>query len=261
MNDSKTLKKALIHTLVTINLTTALILTLNFDSLGFIILFNIICGNIVASLCVYLILEKSIRKNQLRKARLEVGRAVSQTPKERLDLIQKCIDNHEYATALKLIGDYAMEDYKDLIENQKLPYVLAVILGRYRKTCMEESIEFRIQTEEPFEVNNLKMNYSVNIIGNLVDNAIDEVRTLKGERFIGISISSLGNDQIRIAVSNSIKRNVDLEKIFKPGYTTKKAANHGKRGFGLSLVSELVEEQGGEIKVTLTDYITFEVIL
>lgn len=261
MNDPKIVEKALIHTLIAINLTTLLIIALNFSALSIIILFNIICGNIAASLCIYAFYDSRLRKERMNKEKSESQNAPQETSKDRLTIIQKYIDQQDYATALKLIGDYAMEDYRDLIEEKHLPYVIAVILGRYRKTCLMEDIDFHIQTEDPFTVNHLKMNYAVNIIGNLIDNAIDEVKDIKGERFIGITIGTVNQDQMRITVTNSYKRKIDVNKIFKPGYTTKKAANHGKRGFGLSLVSELVQEQGGNLLVTQSDYITFEVII
>lgn len=182
--------------------------------------------------------------------------------REKLEAIQHHIDQGDFVSALNLISDYAMADYKDLIDDYKLPYVMAVILGRYRKICREECINFEIQLPKTIQFNTDKMNFFVNIVGNLLDNAYDEVRAHKKDRIIIIQFEAESGERIAVRVFNPIRhKDIAVDKIFQPGYSTKKGTQKQDRGYGLSLVEELVCEQKGELHVYVQDMICFEVIL
>lgn len=73
------------------------------------------------------------------------------------------------------------------------------------------------------------------IIGVFIDNAIEEVQLLR-KKLINIDIY-VDNDSINIRVSNNYKGNINIEKIFESGYTTKSEGH----GFGLSMVKKIVE--------------------
>ena len=83
-----------------------------------------------------------------------------------------------------------------------------------------------------------KMNYDIcRIAGIIIDNAIEEtLKFNKKER--EIIISMYVDDMFIIEVSNRIKDDVDLSKIYEKGYTSKEKGH----GYGLSLLKKIVEE-------------------
>ena len=72
------------------------------------------------------------------------------------------------------------------------------------------------------------------IIGVFIDNAIDEVKSLKSKN-IKISLY-LENEKLNIKVSNNYKGKIDINRISDEGYTTKGEGH----GYGLSLVKNIV---------------------
>ncbi|MCL5046404.1 MAG: sensor histidine kinase [Actinobacteria bacterium] len=86
------------------------------------------------------------------------------------------------------------------------------------------------------------------ILGNLLENAMDAVETVRlGRREVYCLVRGDAAG-IRIVVRDNgpgIPPEI-LDRIFEPGFTTKGEAN---RGIGLALVKGLVEGAGGEIKV------------
>ncbi|MEM9133965.1 MAG: sensor histidine kinase [Actinomycetota bacterium] len=89
----------------------------------------------------------------------------------------------------------------------------------------------------------------VTIIGNLVDNAIDQLSvSAVGGGEIEVAIWSADGD-VRIDVSDSGAGIAPeaIDRIFDSGFTTKDSAGH--EGLGLAFVKELVERHDGSIKV------------
>ena len=83
-----------------------------------------------------------------------------------------------------------------------------------------------------------KMNYDIcRIVGIILDNAIEEaIKFNKKER--EIIISMFIDESFVIEISNRIKKNLDINKIYEKGYTTK----HNGHGYGLSLLSKIIRE-------------------
>ena len=100
-----------------------------------------------------------------------------------------------------------------------------------------------------FSILSSKMNYDIcRIMGIILDNAIEE--TIKFNRKEREIIISMYIDELFvIEVSNRIKDNIDLDKIYDKGYTSK-AKGHG---YGLSLLKKIVDENTNvinELKIT-----------
>lgn len=118
----------------------------------------------------------------------------------------------------------------------------------YLKSRSSKFIDFEIITpDEEIPVNLNKQLYSWTI-ENLVKNAID---AMKGRGKLTVEISQLENN-VKISVSDTGKGIVkkDFNKIFEPGYTTKKRG----WGLGLSLTRRIIEDfHDGKIKVSQSE--------
>ncbi|AEG16102.1 signal transduction histidine kinase regulating citrate/malate metabolism [Desulfofundulus kuznetsovii DSM 6115] len=86
------------------------------------------------------------------------------------------------------------------------------------------------------------------ILGNLLDNAMDAVAFLATrDRYIRLEINEDEENYI-ISVGNSgpgIREDL-MEKIFEPGFSTKGE----NRGLGLAIVRGIVEQHGGQVRLT-----------
>ena len=84
------------------------------------------------------------------------------------------------------------------------------------------------------------------IIGNLLQNAIDELRLRRGGGLIELEIFKRGEDCI-IRVSNRVAGapafDGGMERLFRQGYTTKP----GHDGVGLSSIRTLARRAGGDV--------------
>ncbi|WP_344787517.1 HAMP domain-containing sensor histidine kinase [Postechiella marina] len=114
----------------------------------------------------------------------------------------------------------------------------------YLKARSSKLVEFEIITPEGDILVNLNKQLYSWTIENLVKNAID---AMKGRGKLTIEISQL-EDNIKVNITDTgkgiIKKN--FNKIFEPGYTTKKRG----WGLGLSLTKRIIEDfHHGKIKV------------
>jgi sensor histidine kinase regulating citrate/malate metabolism len=86
------------------------------------------------------------------------------------------------------------------------------------------------------------------ILGNLIDNAIDALEEIEGERILTIEIYENLKSYGFLIKNNGPAIHQDLwEKIFEVNFSTK--GNQGE-GLGLAIVKELVTCYQGEIKIT-----------
>ena len=114
----------------------------------------------------------------------------------------------------------------------------------YLKARSSNLIAFEIATphvEIPVNLNKQLYSWAIE---NLVKNAID---AMKGRGKLSVEISQLENN-VKISVTDTGKGIVkkDFNKIFEPGYTTKKRG----WGLGLSLTRRIIEDfHNGKIKV------------
>jgi signal transduction histidine kinase len=114
----------------------------------------------------------------------------------------------------------------------------------YLKSRSSKLIDFELVAPEdiiPVKLNKQLYSWTIE---NLVKNAID---AMKGRGKLIVEISQLENN-VKVSVSDSGKgiAKKDFNKIFEPGYTTKKRG----WGLGLSLTKRIIEDfHDGKIKV------------
>ncbi|MFT5876093.1 MAG: two-component system CitB family sensor kinase, partial [Clostridium sp.] len=92
---------------------------------------------------------------------------------------------------------------------------------------------------------NITVDEICSVIGNLIENSIEElVKFENGKIFIRLNSN---NKELRIRIQDNgpgISEDI-IHKIFTKGFTTKA----GNRGFGLSIVKQIIDYAGGDINI------------
>ncbi|MTI65792.1 MAG: sensor histidine kinase [Firmicutes bacterium] len=171
----------------------------------------------------------------------------------KLHTISGLIQLEEYNKAIEYISDISEQRQEVLgTLNYKIKnvHIAGILLAKYNK-AQEAKVDLVIDPDS--KITSLPYNITVDeicsVIGNLIENAIDELVKLNGGK---ISVKIKSNDDglyIRIkdngpGISEEIK-----EKIFNRGVTTKS----GQRGYGLWNVKQIVDNAKGKIDVKLDE--------
>lgn len=144
--------------------------------------------------------------------------------------------------------DTILDEHDDLNELIRLKHsALAALLKAKIAVTASKGINFRCSIHTSLENIKIKPHELVNIIGNLIDNAIDAVKGLESEsRNISLQVT-YSERYFSFMISNFgvIEKHL-LEKIFKETFTTKDISKHS--GLGLSTVKKLVIKNNGKIQ-------------
>ena len=173
--------------------------------------------------------------------------------------------SHEFMNKLHVVlGLVQMKDYQKLenyiqqivhrtetefnfiVDKIKSPVFAGFLLGKYSK-AREERIEFILTSKSylPEIKNNEFMNQLIEIVGNLINNAVEAVIHQSTKKIIlGVHYQK---DHIDIEVIDNgpgIERQI-RESIFEKGFSTKGE----KRGLGLFLIYQTVRSLKGDIEL------------
>ncbi len=185
------------------------------------------------------------------------------------------VRNHEYRNTLHTIaGLIQLEHYQEALDyiftetadqNEISTFltthirdygVAGIILGKHSR-AKELKIDLAIDRASRLTrlPSCIDASCLVIIIGNLLENAFEAVQELPPEnRKVYFAILEQEN-RLRIIVRDSgpgLPEHI-RDKIFVPGFTTKRAENHG---LGLSLVKQYVELAGGRISIDFPEGLT-----
>ncbi|WP_082684175.1 ATP-binding protein [Lentibacillus amyloliquefaciens] len=183
-------------------------------------------------------------------------RAQTHEYSNQMHLLHGMLQLGKYDEVLEMVGQEINHHDKinrhifDQIEDTN---VQAILIGKFGKAS-EKKVDFNIDENSYLSPlpSHIEASDLMIIIGNLIDNAVDEVSSDPNP---GVSFSTidLGNDIIFEVTDNGrgIEKEV-LEQIFQPGYSMKKEGLEGKKGFGLANVKSTVDKLNGVIEVAAT---------
>ncbi|WP_419787007.1 ATP-binding protein [Pseudodesulfovibrio sp.] len=184
----------------------------------------------------------------------------------KLHTIAGLIQIEAYQEALDLVARES-SGYEEIIQflHQAVPHpvIAAIVLGKFNR-AKELKIAFEVDREGSMvDVPDwIKQEKIVTIVGNLLDNAFEAVlEQEKTRRNVFLSFTDLGNDIVfEVEDSGPGIPQERLDVIFEKGNSSKGTL---RRGLGLYLVKQRLDELGGFISVSSneSDHTLFSVII
>ena len=174
------------------------------------------------------------------------------------------MDRHDYLNHLQVVyglmeleeyeemNSYLRKVYKDLLKTGKAiktskPAINALLAAKLSE-CDEKGIEMVIEVKSDLKDIRVEDWELCKVLSNLTDNAIRALEESEvQEKAVRINITETPEKYIFDVENNGPKIPDDIkDQIFKRGFTTKKGEGHG---MGLAIVSKILEESNGDIKV------------
>lgn len=175
-------------------------------------------------------------------------RATTHEFKNKLHVILGFIETNNTNKAKEYIGtinNQIQSNISNVLNMIFEPTISALCIGKCQRGN-EIKVDFHLHEDCYFENSfNFDVNALVVIIGNLIENAMDNLEYLdKHDKQVELYLNDQDN-QLEIVVKDNGSGIEDTRKIFEKGYTTKQKS----RGYGLYLVKQNVEKYNGSIKV------------
>jgi len=119
------------------------------------------------------------------------------------------------------------------LANIQIPEVKSLLMKKMTE-MQKSNISVKLEVLYPFSKINMPVFDFIRCLGILIDNAMEEVKENNGK--IHFVFFAATNGQLTMTISNTIRREIDCEKIFQEGYSTK----GNNRGMGLSILQEMI---------------------
>ncbi|GAA0076948.1 hypothetical protein UT300005_13260 [Clostridium sp. CTA-5] len=220
----------------------------------------------ISQILIYLYLTKVIKEKEKLKLSNEYNNLIDEIVEE---IKRRQHDFANYKNTIRGIVEVLDEkEIKQAITNyikdediydsniNELIYIENVVIKSiiYRSLCKAKKyhINFHYEIENYVLDDILTYQETSNLLSNLLNNAFDEVlRNECNEKNIDIKIFSEINKS-HIVIKNQVvnSEDINLNKIFKKGYSTK---SNDTRGYGLYNVQEIVNLHKGYIKIRVED--------
>jgi len=157
-----------------------------------------------------------------------------------------------------MVGEIQKVDAIVRTGNQALNALIMSKISRGKQAGVDVKIDV-IRSLTPMKIYDWDLN---RILGNLLDNAIEALEKVSGEKVVELIIEG-GEESNRLEVINHGVYLPDevQARIFQRGYSSKEEAGHG---LGLAICKELVDEYNGSISIKKdweANYTSFEVNL
>ena len=126
-----------------------------------------------------------------------------------------------------------------------IPAVNALLAAKMAD-CEEEKIDARVVIHSAWQGMPVAGWEMCRILGNLIDNAVDALRRVKQAPVLRIELGENLHSYTFTVENNGPEIPEEIrEKIFQTGFTTKSTG----RGMGMSIVRQILEENGGSIQL------------
>lgn len=137
------------------------------------------------------------------------------------------------------VFDTSLNDVKIAqVQHLKNDIIRGLIVKKFF-SAKQNNVELNVEISSEINYNNDNTMIIVRIIGNLLDNAIDQAKKMT-DKTVTVAFNNI-NDTTEISINNAVDSGFDQRKIFETGYSTK----GNNRGLGLTNVRELVDQQQG----------------
>ena len=242
------------------------LLYMNYDN-GFTIFLSVLLILFYTFVVYMLLIERNKNYIYLEKNKL----LISNLNEYEKMLFNKRVNNHENKNQLLVIKsmiekkdkntiDYINEIIKDKREDNDILYTKTKRIPSgglqgliYQKMLLIQEKGINIVLDVSTKVRKVdllnispKMNYDIcRIVGIILDNAIEETEKIN-KKDKEILISMYIDDYFNIEISNHFVGDIEIDKIFNKGYTTKGNGH----GYGLSLLKQIVSENKNIINET-----------
>ena len=179
----------------------------------------------------------------------------------KLHTISGLIQLEEYDEAVEYISHISKirQEVSDILSKRiKNAHIAGLLLAKYNKAT-EAKISVEIDTNSYLDKipENITVDEICSVIGNLMENSIEElVKFENGKIFIRLNSNS---DALRIWIQDNgpgISEDI-IDKVFERGFTTKA----GNRGFGLSIVKQIIDYAGGDINILQDNGTIWDIII
>lgn len=132
------------------------------------------------------------------------------------------------------------------LANIQIPEVKSLLMKKMTE-MQKSNISVKLEVLYPFSKMNMPVFDFIRCLGILIDNAMEEVKENNGK--IHLVFLAATNGQLTMTISNTIHREIDCEKIFQEGYSTK----GNNRGMGLSILQEMIHHSENMTMETRVD--------
>lgn len=155
--------------------------------------------------------------------------------------LSSCINDNDIVEAKKLLNQivdtstylFSPNIYSKIGQLDNLP-IQGLFTDFYLK-CTEEQITVELNLVEiprNLEIDNIDF---IRCISILLNNSIEHTKELSGDNTISVDMKDDGNSKITLTIKNPLKERINLEEIYKKGFSTKSL----HKGLGLNNIRKI----------------------
>ncbi|MBD5543452.1 MAG: GHKL domain-containing protein [Lachnospiraceae bacterium] len=162
--------------------------------------------------------------------------------KQHYSVLENLLTQEKYS----LMEEYLLKFIESIDKRENLIYInneyINAILNRKISYAREQNIDVSLTSVQEFSgVDEMEL---CNLLGNLMDNAVEACERVEGRRAIELSMSQ-DNEKIYVEIKNTIE-----ESILKKNKELKTSkGDKGRHGYGMKTIREIVKKYEGHVDV------------